>query len=853
MADSIDNIELGGSQTILLYPTTKQRMPAKPAELILKHMDEAKQEEWTAIADRTKPLELLDLPIDILQTILREVPHTNDLTALALTHSSLHDLVIPHIYSRFDIVWPEASTNVETRIGVDALTYGLATLVMAPDVFGEAAYQRHQTQAHWSSPSATELPTGLRRGNHFAQFTKKFSLGNGPPDWVQEYLITKEGGKMLGTLVALAVGRMRNLEAFTWDMPTGVLRDVWSALASLGIRQDGQDCRLEKVWVRWHDNSDQGSLPSLAHPGTAALPTPVQNLPSILAGAANSLFQIPPYPRVEFPTFSILPPLKSLSVLDIDELPYAEEMSVLIERSLPVLRELRVGVAQHAQFDMWARPLEDWTMVPPPLMPVDATAPRPGGILGIIVSRFCDQFRMASPTKSQMKFDARTHKPMADVEEESITPSEGSGAAVSPSARKLADQAVDGFQLEQLTQSLEHQNLDDKPNDEPIPLHLPKRGQHKPPVDANALPVSAPQSGKSRRMQLDVLELERIYISTKVFSRAIDWSRLVSLTLLGCRNDEQFWKDLRKQFTPALSSRVPSSSSRSVSTSLAGLFSSSRNSTPGSYQIPAEDYTLKIKRLHTDSVSPALIAFIKDALAPDSLEWLFLQDNNSSKSTVGIDMIYRGAIKRHRRSLKKLLIDSEVRKEDETVPASWKRWIANRELLTCITSGKMQLRELSMSIDYKDWHFFLQRLPGATQIRSLHIAHIAEHVHGTVDSREVALQVLDIVSLRSDLELCYLGIQKQCFEMLEYDASQRASSLSGEGGSNFQSGLDSDENDEVEVHAIHDDSDLDMGSGEGEESEDEDADGKQKSSFRLREILFYDDKVSIFRARHGRL
>jgi hypothetical protein len=60
---------------------------------------------------------------------------------------------------------------------------------------------------------------------------------------------------MLGTLVALAVGRMRNLETFIWDMPTGVLRDVWLALGSLADREDGHECRLERVWVRWHDNS----------------------------------------------------------------------------------------------------------------------------------------------------------------------------------------------------------------------------------------------------------------------------------------------------------------------------------------------------------------------------------------------------------------------------------------------------------------------------------------------------------------------------------------------------------------------------------------------------------------------
>src|SRR3954464_5544638 len=61
---------------------------------------------------------------------LHKVTHTNDLTALALTHSALHNLAIPHIYSRFDIVWPDAHATADPRTGVDALTYGLATLCM---------------------------------------------------------------------------------------------------------------------------------------------------------------------------------------------------------------------------------------------------------------------------------------------------------------------------------------------------------------------------------------------------------------------------------------------------------------------------------------------------------------------------------------------------------------------------------------------------------------------------------------------------------------------------------------------------------------------------------------------------
>ena len=132
----------------------------------------------------------------------------------------------PMIYSRFDIVWPDTLNSTEPRAGVDALTYGLATLVMREDLFGNPHHADSNSIAAGRSFQCTHCgltnlvsnrtdrllqPRQLRRGNFFSQFVKKFSLGNGPPDWVQEYLVTKESGKMLGTLVALSLARMPNL------------------------------------------------------------------------------------------------------------------------------------------------------------------------------------------------------------------------------------------------------------------------------------------------------------------------------------------------------------------------------------------------------------------------------------------------------------------------------------------------------------------------------------------------------------------------------------------------------------------------------------------------------------------
>ena len=142
---------------------------------------------------------------------------------------------------------------------------------------------------------------------------------------------------------------------------------------------------------------------------------------------------------------------------------------------------------------------------------------------------------------------------------------------------------------------------------------------------------------------------------------------------------------------------------------------------------------------------------------------------------------------------------------------------------------------------------------------------------------------MDIVTLRPEIELCYMGIMKKCFEILEnkrpdYDLRGDANAQltdgigGGSGSMDMPPGADgsaSDEDDEDEDED-EDDDDLDGGlGGDGDEtesdaseetptdSEDEDSystiDDRIGPKLRLREILFYDDKVAIFKARHGRL
>ena len=890
---------------------------------------------------------------------------------MALAHSALHNLTIPHIYSRFDIVWPDSHTTPEPRVGVDALTYGLATLVMGEETLdestslprdGHSSGGHHYTCKECGTVNQLEdpvRPRTRRRGNQYAQYTRKFSLGNGPPDWVQEYLITKEGGKMLGTLVALAVARMPNLETFTWDMPTGVLRDVWLALASLA---DQRSCRLQRIWVRWHDNSENSMISTAAHvPETVSPPHPPPTAgPNLPAAGASS--QAPPthgpsvptasgisplaqsLSRVEHPTFSILPTLRSLNVLDIDELAYLDEMGILIGRSKHVLRELRVGIASHAEKRQWVterfgddshvtgvlstlmRHVHDdrrhsscvllersTTLI---VNPLAVNAPSPS------IATVSDTGQVATPQITTPNVDGSESTSLQD-QRASPTVTNSSGSEHFTSTARESAVSVGSSDSLQGPDQLEAVNSDPATSNEHTTpdvaanvsetsrtdgttksvnelLHKPANESKqalRPKSDSSTATYDAHWQSPTK-LELEVLELERVPLVVPIIQRVINISTITSLTILHCPEHEQFWKTLRRIYLPR-SLAPPTTLSKAPSYPS----TSWRTSTADASHVDFSEYRLNLKRIHTDAVSMPLISFLKDTLAPNSLESLFLQEGRPYSSTVSIDAIYRGPLRRHKASLRKLMIDSSDRTNDgRPAPNNrWKKWVLNREALKFVTSGKMSaLRELAIGVDYKDWvsvhpqpvrsnssspdiiqHFFLQRLPDISHLRSLYIPYVSNHLHP--DPRELALQIVDIIALRPEVDICYIGISTKCFEVLEnkhlderhsaHDASTNVANA-GPGGVEAYDHADSDDEDdeddedEDEEDAIQvatpattsnpDDAWSDAVSDVQDDlDEDGDSDGTEedtrKPRLRLREILFYDDKVSIFKARHGRL
>ncbi|KAI7112515.1 hypothetical protein KC324_g19546, partial [Hortaea werneckii] len=404
----------------------------------------------------------------------------------------------------------------------------------------------------------------------------------------------------------------------------------------------------------------------------------------------------------------------------------------------------------------------------------------------------------------------------------------------------------------------------------------PRKRDDEPETERPALEyLESQQPTLSHRLRLETLELERVPLSVPVLQKAIDWTKLTSLTLLNCQNNEQLWKTLRKAFAPTARSptypaprRTPSSTPKKGNKASSGVSSADL------------EYPLKLKKIHTNTVSTSLIAFLKETLAPNSLEVLFLQEARQYNSSVSMESVFRGPLRRHRNSLKKLLIDSSE-KSPEGLPINtsrWRKWLVGREVLGYICGGKMPaLREVGMAIDYRDWHFFLQHLPSIPQLRSLYIPFIADHVHGSnLDPRELALSIMDIVALRPEVELCYMGIQSKCFEILEnkreWDGrpdshlgmSGTAMDDGPSDGEDEDEGDDEDDEDEDEDETGEDDeldeTESDDDADDDDDDDDDDASDLEEATIdgraarlRLREILFYDDKVAVFKARHGKL
>lgn len=403
--------------------------------------------------------------------------------------------------------------------------------------------------------------------------------------------------------------------------------------------------------------------------------------------------------RIEHPNLSILPPLKSLSVLDIDEYAYLWETGILIGKSIHTLRELRIGMASYLSGpDGWASSKM-----------IDHIGSM--GVIGAITFMIyvcCDKTGVPK-FRSSESFSRVKSEVLKTTTQDNIgflNPILVFSYLLESSSYKtegLISQCnglEDMPRLHDLQTPKSHETKLEPFDDLPSARNLNETLRQSSDETLNRRPEHTTLC--EHRLCLEVLEIERVPLTICVLLATIDWSVMSSLTLLRCGSHEQLWKALRTEYAPYPTSsttlEVPSPKSAKLSKPKSCGISSDFH--PTSPLV----YPLNLKKIHTDAVSPCLISFLNETLAPNSLEWLFLQDGRQYVSQVTLDTIHRGPIRRHRASIKKLMVDSAIGKSNKTHNQKREKWMFNRELLKFITSGKMcHLKELTMAIDYKDW------------------------------------------------------------------------------------------------------------------------------------------------------
>jgi hypothetical protein len=350
-----------------------------------------------------------------------------------------------------------------------------------------------------------------------------------------------------------------------------------------------------------------------------------------------------------------------VAVLDIDEPAYVEELGVLIERSRRHLVELRIGIAMKAHMATWVTCKNETDLLWESLM----GWPKAGGILSVLSRR-----------------EPKNH------EGENVTASSDAGLVSSNSAGPVSQTDSKSGASAQTTSLPPDSNQPNCVSHPASPHSTPTRPR---------LPDHFARAS-DEKLNLEVLELERVPLSIPTLLPTLDWTRLSTLTLMRCEDHEGLWRALRRKYAPP-----PMPQKRPQN----------RDPRRATFNTPSPpEYQLKIKHLRTDTVSPYLMLFIKDTLAPNTLESVYLNEGAGYESSVHIDAIYRHILRKHRLSLRKVSIDASERfgtwhnrhGNVDTVSNRWHKWMFNHEMISFVTSGRMpQLRELGMAMHYRDW------------------------------------------------------------------------------------------------------------------------------------------------------
>ncbi|KAF5666035.1 hypothetical protein FHETE_6403 [Fusarium heterosporum] len=297
-----------------------------------------------AIIPPKRKLTFLDFPLETQKGILSHCSQS-ELICCALVSRHFRELASALLYRSFNILFPD-DDDVRFESPIDGLAGGLDTFTTS-----DYDYAKHLREL-----SMDTVSTGAKAEHAY-----------------KPYLYSTSCGKFLNTLLYLTLKKAKTLETFRWNIRVELSRPVYSELHKIDtltkfhIRLQAGDTyyttppplplaidNLPPTSTHWSD------IPPPPPPGP---PPPVFSAP--LAGAMTSLPVLTSPPPLlpsskqfskskaskrditahEPPTLSGFKKLKSLSVLDIDDLELVPELKTCVHNSSATLTELHLSLS----------------------------------------------------------------------------------------------------------------------------------------------------------------------------------------------------------------------------------------------------------------------------------------------------------------------------------------------------------------------------------------------------------------------------------------------------------------------------------------------------------------------------
>ncbi|KAI4178246.1 MAG: hypothetical protein LQ346_007508 [Caloplaca aetnensis] len=217
--------------------------------------------------------------------------------------------------------------------------------------------------------------------------------------------------------------------------------------------------------------------------------------------------------------------------------------------------------------------------------------------------------------------------------------------------------------------------------------------------------------------QLEQVKLYWIPMRAGILSRALDLPVLRRITLLNCGSQDGFWMIL------------------------AGF--------------QARQGTIALTSIHTDNVSKCFLKFLKSF---DGLTELFMHERSkkhqaesasAAQNKIGITEIRRQALRKHLKTLKRLMIKNEY---DSS-------WDLDAVTITLLSTKGSNLVELAVSMGALPFHQLMQNFSSLKNLQALHLLVIRGAPEITLSHLEYLNSVVDNLSHHPGMRLRHVAIE----------------------------------------------------------------------------------------------